>query len=85
MLFKELVKGDIFVLGLSDEEYDGRVYMKISGSSEYLVDTVELNPSVCIYCKDRDYIGELNMVSDTVPIRKLVGNDINKYLSLEEV
>ena len=84
MLFKDLVKGDIFVLGLSDEEYDGRVYMKMSGNSEYLVDAVELNPSVCVYCKDKNNIGELNMISNTVPVRKLVGKEINKYLLIGE-
>lgn len=84
MLFKELVKGDVFVLGLSDDEYDGKVYMKISGNQEKLVGSVELNPSVCIYCKDRNYVGELNMISDTVPVRKLVGKELNKYLLMEE-
>lgn len=84
MLFKDLVKGDIFILGLSDEEFDGKVYMKISGSSEVLVGSVELNPSVCISCKDRNYVGELNMVSDTVPVRKLEGKEINKYLLIGE-
>lgn len=84
MLFKELVKGDVFILGLSDEEYDGRVYMKISGNQEKLVGIVELNPSVCIFCKDRNYVGELNMISETVPVRKLSGKEINKYLLMEE-
>ncbi len=85
MLFKDLVKGDVFVLGLSDEEFDGRVYMKISGSNESLVGSVELNPSVCIYSKDRNYVGELNMISESVPVRKLCGKEINKYLLMEEV
>lgn len=85
MLFKELVKGDVFVLGLSDEEFDGKVYMKISGSSEVLVGSVELNPSVCIFCKDRNYVGELNMISETTPIRKLVGKEVNKYILMGEV
>ena len=85
MLFKELVKGDVFVLGLSDEEFDGRVYMKISGGKENLVGCVELSPSVCIFCKDRNYVGELNMISETTPIRKLVGKEVNKYLLMEEV
>ena len=84
MLFKDLVKGDVFVLGLSDEEFDGKVYMKISGNSEFLVEGVELNPSVCIFCKDRNYVGELNMISDTVPVRKLVGKELNKYLLMGE-
>lgn len=85
MLFKDLVKGDVFVLGLSDDEYDGKVYMKISGNQEKLVGSVELNPSVCIYSKDTNYIGELNMISDSVPVRKLCGKEINKYLLMEEV
>lgn len=84
MLFKELVKGDIFILGLSDDEFDGNVYMKISGNSEFLVEGVELNPSVCFYSKDKNYIGEVNMVSDSVPVRKLRDKELNKYLLIGE-
>jgi hypothetical protein len=84
MLFKDLVKGDIFILGLSDEEFDGNVYMRISGNGEYLVDTIELNPSVCFYSKDKNYIGEVNMISDSVPVRKLRDEELNKYLLIGE-